>query len=105
LLDGLRGEGAAPPLVLWALASEARSLATLRAGQDEGQPLPALLKAERVFDERRKQAVTRALARLGSPALRATLLHAARIDRMIKGLVPGDVWDEFLQLSLRLARH
>ncbi len=105
LLEGLRAEGAAPPLVLWALANEARSLATLRAGQDEGQPLPALLKAERVFDERRKQAVTRALARLGSPALRATLLHAARIDRMIKGLVPGDVWDEFLQLSLRLARH
>lgn len=105
LLEGLRAEGAAPPLVLWALANEARSLATLRAGQDEGQPLPALLKAERVFDERRKQAVTRALARLGSPALRATLLHAARIDRMIKGLVPGDVWDEFLQLSLRLARR
>ncbi|MBS0543798.1 MAG: DNA polymerase III subunit delta [Proteobacteria bacterium] len=105
LLEGLRAEGAAPPLVLWALANEARSLATLRAGQDEGQPLPALLKAERVFDERRKQAVTRALGRLGSPALRATLLHAARIDRMIKGLVPGDVWDEFLQLSLRLARR
>ncbi|PWB41416.1 MAG: DNA polymerase III subunit delta, partial [Rhodocyclales bacterium] len=32
------------------------------------------------------------------------LLAAARIDRMIKGLVQGDVWDEFLQLALRLAR-
>jgi len=105
LLEGLRGEGAAAPLVLWALASETRSLATLRAGQDEGQPLPALLKAERVFDERRKQAVNRALSRLGSPALRAALLHAARIDRMIKGLARGDVWDEFLQLALRLARR
>ncbi|TAH50111.1 MAG: DNA polymerase III subunit delta [Betaproteobacteria bacterium] len=105
LLEGLRGAGAAAPLVLWALASETRSLATLRAGQDEGQPLPALLKAERVFDERRKQAVNRALSRLGSPALRAALLHAARIDRMIKGLARGDVWDEFLQLALRLARR
>ncbi|ATE59067.1 DNA polymerase III subunit delta [Thauera sinica] len=105
LLDGLRGEGAAPPLVLWALASEVRSLAMLRAGQDEGQPLPALLKAERVFDDRRRQALSRAVPRLGSPALRAALLHAARIDRMIKGLAQGDVWDEFLQLSLRLARR
>ncbi len=105
LLEGLKGEGAAPPLVLWALASETRSLATLRAGQDGGQPLPALFKAERIFDPRRQQAVGRALGRLTQGGLRAALMHAARIDRMIKGLVPGDVWDEFLQLALRLARR
>ncbi len=105
LLEGLKGEGAAPPLVLWALASETRSLAALRAGQDGGQPLPALFKAERIFDPRRQQAVGRALGRLTQGGLRAALMHAARIDRMIKGLVPGDVWDEFLQLALRLARR
>ncbi len=105
LLEGLKGEGAAPPLVLWALASETRSLAALRAGQDGGQPLPALFKAERIFDPRRQQAVGRALGRLTQGGLRAALMHAARIDRMIKGLVPGDVWVEFLQLALRLARR
>ncbi|THF63606.1 DNA polymerase III subunit delta [Pseudothauera nasutitermitis] len=105
LLDGLAGEGAAPPLVLWALANEIRTLATLKSGQAAGQPLPALLKAERVFDERRKQAISRALPRLGLGALRAALLHAARIDRIIKGLAAGDPWDEFLQLSLRLVRR
>ncbi|AVR89371.1 DNA polymerase III subunit delta [Thauera aromatica] len=105
LLDGLRGEGAAPPLVLWALASETRTLAALRAGQDAGQPLAALFKAERVFEPRRQQAVGRALARLTQGGLRAALMHAARIDRIIKGLAPGDIWDEFLQLSLRLAQR
>ncbi len=105
LLEGLKGEGAAPPLVLWALASETRGLAALRAGQDSGQPLPALFKAERIFDPRRQQAVGRALGRLTQGGLRAALMHAARIDRMIKGLVPGDVWDEFLQLALRLSRR
>ena len=25
--------------------------------------------------------------------------------RIIKGLAPGEVWDEFLQLALRLARR
>ena len=105
LLEGLRGEGAAPPLVLWALANEARTLAALRAGQDAGQPLPALFKAERIFEPRRQQAVGRALARLTQGGLRAALMHAARIDRVIKGLAPGDIWDEFLQLSLRLARR
>lgn len=105
LLEGLRGEGAAPPLVLWALANEVRTLASLRAGQDAGQPLAALYKSERVFDERRKRQLGQALARLPLGTLTAALLHAARIDRMIKGLVPGEVWDEFLQLALRLARR
>jgi DNA polymerase-3 subunit delta len=65
-LEGLRGEDAAPPLVLWALATEARS------ANPNGRM--------------------------------AALLHAAKIDRMIKGLAQGDIWDEFLQLALRLTR-
>lgn len=105
LLEGLRGEGAAPPLILWALANEARTLAGLRAGRDAGQPLAALFKSERVFDNRRQQALGRALERLTQPGLRAALMHAARIDRMIKGLAQGNIWDEFLQLTLRLARR
>lgn len=105
LLEGLQGEGAAAPLVLWALANEIRTLAALCAGVAAGQQLSGLLKAERVFDERRRQAIQRALPRLQAPALRAALLHAAKIDRIIKGLAPGDVWDEFLQLVLRLVRH
>ncbi|MCX8017999.1 MAG: DNA polymerase III subunit delta [Rhodocyclaceae bacterium] len=35
---------------------------------------------------------------------RAALLHAAKIDRIVKGVARGDVWDEFLQLALRLTR-
>jgi DNA polymerase-3 subunit delta len=62
-LEGLKGEDAAPPLVLWALATEARSTAA-----------------------------------------RPALLHAAKIDRIIKGLARGDIWDEFLQLALRLTQ-
>ena len=105
LLEGLRGEGAAPPLILWALANEARSLASLRAGRDAGQPLASLFKSERIFDNKRQQLLSRALDRLNQPGLRAALMHAARIDRMIKGLVQGDIWDEFLQLTLRLSRR
>ncbi len=103
LLDGLRGEDVAPPLLLWAFASEIRTLAALRRAQDEGRPLATALRAERVFDDRRAAALQRALPRLRAAQLRAALLAAARIDRMIKGLVRGDVWDEFLQLALRLA--
>lgn len=105
LLEGLEGEGTAPPLVLWALANEIRTLAALRTGLDAGQPLAQLMRAERIFDDRRKQAIQRALPRLALPALRAALLHAAKIDRLIKGLGEGRVWDEFQLLALRVARR
>jgi DNA polymerase-3 subunit delta len=72
VIEGLRAEGAAPPLVLWAIATEARNL------------------FQKVPGRRR--------------AARNALLHAARIDRIIKGVARGDLWDEFLQLSLRLTR-
>jgi DNA polymerase-3 subunit delta len=102
LLDGLRGEGAAPPLVLWAFATEIRALAQLRVASDQGQPLPALFKAEHIFDAARQKALTAALARLTRPQLQTALLHAARIDRLVKGLSSGEVWDEFQALALRL---
>ncbi|MCL2589804.1 MAG: DNA polymerase III subunit delta [Betaproteobacteria bacterium] len=102
LLNGLRGEGAPAPLILWALANEIRTLALLRSDTDMGQPLAALFKAERIFDSARQQAIRAALARLTRPTLHTALLHAARIDRMAKGLVRGEIWDEFLHLALRL---
>ena len=105
LLEGLRAEGAAPPLVLWALTTEIRTLAALRAAQDAGQPLNAAMKAERVFDNRRRAHLQHALPRLRLATLRTALLAAARIDRMIKGIADGEAWDEFQQLTLRLARR
>jgi DNA polymerase III subunit delta len=72
VIEGLKAEGAAPPLVLWAIATEARNL------------------FQKAPNRRR--------------AARAALLHAARIDRIIKGVARGDLWDEFLQLSLRMTR-
>jgi DNA polymerase-3 subunit delta len=101
LLEGLQGEGAATPLVLWAMANEIRTLANVRAAMDSGQPVVVALKNERVFGPR-QMLCKRAVQRLRGGALRAALMHAARIDRMVKGLTTGDVWDEFLQLSLRV---
>ena len=102
LLEGLEGEGTAPTLVLWSLANEIRTLARLHAAQATGQPLSAALRAERVFDDGHRRAVQQALKRLTPARLRAALTHAARIDRIVKGLAPGAVWDEFLRLTLRL---
>lgn len=104
ILQGLRAEAAAPPLLLWALANDIRTLATLRQGVDNGQPLSALFKQERIFDDRRRRLLQQAVHRVKAASLAAGLLHAARLDRLIKGVADGDVWDEFAQLILRVVR-
>lgn len=104
LLEGLRAEDTAPPLVLWALAQETRTLAQLRVALDQGASFDAACASLRIYGAR--QGPYRAAAqRCPTPLLRAALLQAARIDRMIKGLTRGDLWDEFLQLVLRLSHR
>ena len=41
--------------------------------------------------------------RFTTEQVEAALVHAARVDRVVKGLIRGDVWDELLQLALRFA--
>ena len=101
-LDGLQQEGEAPPLVLWAMSEEVRALAQVKSGLEARQPLDLLLKDARVWGAR-QVLIKRALQRIDGAAARAALAHAARIDRMIKGIGAGDVWDEFLRLGLSLA--
>jgi DNA polymerase-3 subunit delta len=43
-----------------------------------------------------------AAARLASSVLARALAHAARVDRAIKGVGPGEPWDELLKLGLGL---
>lgn len=102
ILDGLQQEGEAPLLVLWAMTEEVRALAQIQVGLAGHQPLDRLLKETRVWGAR-QPLVRRALQRIDGARALAALTHAARIDRMIKGLAAGDVWDEFRQLGLRLA--
>ncbi|MFO1321628.1 MAG: DNA polymerase III subunit delta [Burkholderiales bacterium] len=102
MLDGLRGEGEGLPLILWALAEEARTLLRIRAATEQGVPIAQAMRDARVWGERQK-GIPKALRRVDTPRLEAALRHAARIDRMIKGIGRGDPWDELRQLGLRLA--
>ena len=94
MLDGLKGEGEAPPLVLWAMTDDIRALAKLRRGEKvwKGPRLPLY--------ERKAKSVRP--AQIGN-----ALKHAAGIDRLIKGLRPrqlsDNVWEEFYRLGVSLA--
>ncbi len=104
MLDGLKSEGEAPPKILWVLAEEIRAVAKVQAGMATGENLQQLYRNNRVWGDLRQRLVTEAARRIGAAALGRALRHAARIDRTVKGLARGDVWDELLQLCLRFAR-
>jgi DNA polymerase-3 subunit delta len=107
MLEGLKGEGEALPLVLWAVSEEIRTLLKLKAGMAQGRPLPALLKEYRIWGPR-ERLMEPALRRISLPTLEAAMQQAAQVDRMVKGLrakaFAGDQWDAMLQLALRVAR-
>ena len=58
VLEGLRGEGEAPTLLLWALAEELRALGRIVAGTAAGRPMDQLFRENRVW--RNKEAAVRA---------------------------------------------
>lgn len=105
ILQGLRGEGAALPLVLWAVGDEIRLLARLAELQAKGGDMAGEMRRHRVFGPR-EQGLRRTLTRVPSNAWRAAVQHAHDIDRLIKGLkVPGllhDPWEELARLLLRI---
>ncbi|MBI3285882.1 MAG: DNA polymerase III subunit delta [Burkholderiales bacterium] len=107
MLDGLKGEGEALPLVLWAMAEEVRTLLKLKSGMSQGRPLGALLKEYRIWGPREKL-MEPALRRVSLSSLQNALQEAAQVDKMVKGLraqaLAGDAWDALLQLGLRVAR-
>ena len=107
MLEGLKGEGEALPLVLWAVAEEIRTLLKLKAGMAQGRPLGMLLKEFRIWGPR-ERLMEPALRRVGMATLEAALQEAAQIDKMVKGLraraFAGDAWDAMLQLGLKIAR-
>jgi DNA polymerase III subunit delta len=103
VLDGLRGEGEAEARLVWILAEEIRAVARVQEGLGAGRDLPALLSENRIWGDARKAAVGGAARKHKRKALEAALAHAARIDRIVKGVAQGDAWDELLQLGLRFA--
>lgn len=103
ILDGLRAEGTATVLILWALAEDIRTVGkVLRAMRQNGNMAGALREA-RVWGVRQKL-VERATRRFTPTFAERALRQAAYVDKVAKGLRRGDVWDELLQLGMRCAR-
>ncbi|MEJ2174771.1 MAG: DNA polymerase III subunit delta [bacterium] len=102
VISGLRNEGEAPTLVLWAIAEDLRALARVQVGMRAGRALDQLLRENRVWGAR--QATLRAgLRRVARRSIDRAIRRAAEIDRAIKGVAKTDPWEEFVRLGLELA--
>lgn len=102
ILAGLKAEGMAAPVVLWALLREARMLAKIQWALAQGQTTDHALRNHQVWDKR-KPWVLAALQRLSERDLNQILLLSAQADRQSKGQQPGDAWATLKNLCLLMA--
>ncbi len=106
VLSGLKAEGEALPLVLWAVAEEIRILSRLSLARQQGRPTNELMRTHRMFGQRETIA-RRALEKVPPATWAASIQHAHDIDRLIKGLSVNarlpDPWEELTRLVLRIA--
>jgi DNA polymerase-3 subunit delta len=90
ILAGLRAEGTEPTLVLWALVKSLRDLSGMASGGGRPQSW-----------QRPGAAAALAQAQRRAPRLsfRDLARRASRADRMVKGRLAGDAWDELALLT------
>lgn len=87
VLEGLRGEGEQPTFVLFAISSALFALST---------------PGQRVFNKALQRAVETLARPYPAEVVARAVIHAAAIDRAIKGVGVGEPWEEFAKLGLEL---
>ncbi len=90
MIAGLRGEGTEATLVLWALTKAMRDLWSGLPGSSGPKP--------RVWGKQ-SAALDKGLRRAGRLPFAALAVRAGRADRMIKGRLAGEAWDEIALLA------
>ena len=106
ILNGLREEGVAAPLVLWALVREVSVL--VDAGLRTSRDLPLERAAQAAVQaaglwKSRADVYVRALRGRKPASLRRLLSMASDADQIVKGARRGEAWNALLELTLALA--
>jgi DNA polymerase-3 subunit delta len=101
ILQGLKAEGVAAPVVLWAISREIRLLAEMAFEIALGEAADRVMVKHRVW-ERRKPILRKALQRRVTHWQRL-LMDCARADKAIKGRDAADPWLLFQQLAHGMA--
>lgn len=103
ILEGLRAEGTATVLVLWAVSEDIRKLGKVVQAMQRGSNVSNAMREARIWGAN-LNLIEHAARRFKLVQIERAMQQAARLDKTIKGLRTGDVWDELLQLGLRFAK-
>lgn len=102
IINGLRGEGVAVQLVLWALNSALHDVAHVRLHVEDGLAMPAALAKARVWTSRR-EVVKAGASRLSLQACYRLIEELAAADLAAKGHGPGDAWAMLSDIACDIA--
>ncbi|MCC7489362.1 MAG: DNA polymerase III subunit delta [Gammaproteobacteria bacterium] len=101
VLAGLRREGEAEVLVLWALVRDILQLADVLARTAQGRSVEQALQDAGVWRSR-AEAFGRAARRRRGADVGRLLGSAARADQVLKGARPGNAWNALLEVTMEL---
>jgi DNA polymerase-3 subunit delta len=99
ILDGLRGEGVEPVLIIWALGRDLRSIAALaweRATRKRSKIASAIWQT-------RRRPLEAAQGRASLAQWHALVLRAGEVDGIVKGRAPGQPWEAITGLVAAFA--
>lgn len=102
ILSQLKESGTEPVLILWVLCKEIRTLCMISGALEQGERLDNAMQKARVW-RTRQSIYQNILKRLRYAQFSKMLCQGAKIDLMIKGMQPGNVWLSLNQLALGLA--
>lgn len=91
-----------PILILWAITRQVRELLQYNDALSAGESISTVIQKYRVMPHHR-QLITSLLTTPAVATWQKTLGHAQLIDKMIKGLHPGEPWLALEELCLLLA--
>jgi DNA polymerase-3 subunit delta len=105
-MSGLRAEGEAIPLVVWAISEELRTLARVKSQVDAGRPFAMAARENRVWSPR-DRLFERAIRRVEPDRIEQALARIADVDRLARACearrADSDAWLELTDLALDIA--
>lgn len=91
MLSGLRAEGVAAAMILWALSREIRAMVNISRSVASGNRPEQAMAQARIWSSR-QPLVRKALQRMPVNRWEGLLSHCQYVDSAVKGAVPADPW-------------
>jgi len=103
MLTSLRRNQVEPTAIVWILSREIRTVLNIHTALAAGDNWAQIFNRENIWTNR-QQLFKQTIKRCSAEHLVATLQHAAQIDRMIKGVETGDVWQHLWICAMGLIK-